>query len=295
MRCAVKPTVNPDTDVCTTYLYSEPNAKFLTTDDTNFPVGIIRVGSSLMGESKLNDNTGIRTLYDSGASKSMIQKRLCQSHPLLQSAPRYKIAKRKIVVANDAIITVTEAIKLVVKMDGHVFEMIAYIAEFCKEFDFVFGLKSGVEIEASFHLAASEITFVSRSIALRATKQLNIPPGRTGSLTAVMTKVPANFTHAANACIKVDPMRKDGVMQTVKAEIIHGHLKIMIRNNSTQTLRLHSNHLIGYVDMRSVGYWHMTRTYMSRVLQPYFHTANSPTDPPSNREEKSEDKYQERY
>ena len=48
----------------------------------------------------------------------------------------------EVVVADDGVIKVTEAIQFMIKFHGHVFEFIAYLADMSDTFDFVIGQKS---------------------------------------------------------------------------------------------------------------------------------------------------------
>ena len=54
-----------------------------------------------------------------------------------------------VVVANDGVMKVTEAIQFMVKFHGHVFEFIAYLADMSESFDLVIGQKSMYDLEAS--------------------------------------------------------------------------------------------------------------------------------------------------
>ena len=55
--------------------------------------------------------------------------------------PHYAIQSIGVVVADDGVIRVTEAIQFIIKFHGHVFEFIAYLADMSDAFDFVIGQK----------------------------------------------------------------------------------------------------------------------------------------------------------
>ena len=76
------------------------------------------------------DGNGIKvtTLMDTGCSKPILNKKFYDKHPYLHQFPHYPLQAIGVIVANDGVIKVTEAIQFMVKFHGHVFEFIAYLA-----------------------------------------------------------------------------------------------------------------------------------------------------------------------
>ena len=58
----------------------------------------------------LVDKTPCFTLFDTGASKAMLNKKLYDEHPMLHHYPEYPINGQSIQVANDQLMTVKKAI-----------------------------------------------------------------------------------------------------------------------------------------------------------------------------------------
>ena len=67
------------------------------------------------------------------------------------------------IVADDGVIKVTEAIQFMIRFHGHVFEFIAYLADMSETFDFVIGQKSMYELEATVDYNNLAFTFLKRS------------------------------------------------------------------------------------------------------------------------------------
>ena len=92
-------------------------------------------------EGELMDGNGIKvtTLMDTGCSKPILNKKFYDKHPYLHQFPHYPLQAIGVVVANDGVIKVNEAIQFMVKFHGHVFEFIAYLADMSETFDLVIG------------------------------------------------------------------------------------------------------------------------------------------------------------
>ena len=97
------------------------------------------------------DGTHIKvtTLIDTGCSKPILNKKFYDKHPYLHEMPHYAIPSIGVIVADDGVIKVTEAIQFMIKFHGHVFEFIAYLADMSVTFDFVVGQKCMYELEAT--------------------------------------------------------------------------------------------------------------------------------------------------
>ena len=89
--------------------------------------------------------TGEQTLLPknslSGCSKPILNKKFYNKHPYLHQFLCYPLQAIGVIVANDGVIKVTEAIQFMVKFHGHVFEFIACLANMSESFDFIIGQK----------------------------------------------------------------------------------------------------------------------------------------------------------
>ena len=74
-------------------------------------------------------NIKVTTLMDTGCSKPILNKKFYHKLPFLQDMPHYPIQSIGVIVADDGVIKVTEAIQFMIKFHGHVFEFIAYLAD----------------------------------------------------------------------------------------------------------------------------------------------------------------------
>ena len=127
-------------------MWSQGDAKSQETE-TWFDMGIFPVDGTESTYGYLVDKTPCYTLFDTGASKAMLNKKVYDEHPILHHYPKYPINVQHIQVANDLLMTIKETIKFFISFGGHTFEIIAYLLPFTTAFDFIFGLKTMTETE----------------------------------------------------------------------------------------------------------------------------------------------------
>ena len=107
----------------------------------------------------LVEKTPCYTLFDTGTSKAMLNKKFYDKYPILHHYPKYPINVQPIQVAYDQLMTVKKAMKFLISFGGHTFEIIAYLLPFSTSFDFSFGLKTMIEIEGKSNHSKLESVF----------------------------------------------------------------------------------------------------------------------------------------
>ena len=107
MQHGLKKVFEPHVDISATHLCAKAQA-----NKTWFDMGIFPVDSRASTYGYLVDKTPCYTLFDTGASKAMLNKNFYDEHPILHCYPKYPINVQPIQVANDQLMTVKEAIKI---------------------------------------------------------------------------------------------------------------------------------------------------------------------------------------
>ena len=136
----------------------------------------------------------VTTLMDTGCSKPILNKRFYDKHPCLHQFPHYPLQAIGVVVANDGVIKVTEAIQFMIKLHGHVFEFIAYLADISESFDLVIDQKTMYELEASVDFNNLVFSFLKRSLPVYAVDNFNIRPGKTKDIVMELKDIPFKVT-----------------------------------------------------------------------------------------------------
>ena len=118
----------PHVDISATYLWFRDDAKSQSTK-TWFDMGIFPFDGRATTYGYLVDKTPCYTLFDTAASKAMLNKKFYDEHPILHHYPKYPINVQPIQVANDQLMTVKEA-TFFISFGGHTLEIIAYLLPF---------------------------------------------------------------------------------------------------------------------------------------------------------------------
>ena len=96
---------DPRVDISTTYLHSTPEGQVLQEDEMSvFPTGVIPLMGDLKTVGKLMNGTPCKTLFDSGATSSIISTSFYRRNKILHSYPKYNIPKINVKIANNSII-----------------------------------------------------------------------------------------------------------------------------------------------------------------------------------------------
>ena len=95
-----------------------------------------------------------------------------------------------VIVANDGVIKVTEAIQFMVRFHGRVFQFMAYLAAMSETFDFVIGQKSMYELEATVDYSNLSFSFLKRSLPVYAVDNFTVRPGKTKDITLELKDMP---------------------------------------------------------------------------------------------------------
>ena len=276
-RYDVKPSVitreqfDPNTCVTATYLWSEHNKSAMKVSSNHFDMGIIPMNlySELAGH--LLDNTRVRVLIDSGATKSLLSKEFYDRNPILHGYPRYKINPRGIKTAgkNAKVLPVTECVNLIIKLRGHVFLINAYIVpDMCEEYDFILGQKTMYELEAGPNFGTLNFSFVQRSLPLYTDQNINIEPGQAQTVKLRIKNCPREFKHGEVIC-NLKTSENHGSVQTILLPVRNRKVIVKMENETSTMWKIPLGGICGSADMRSVGYFHIDRDILHKLMMPH--------------------------
>ena len=149
------------------------------------------------------------------------------------------------------------------------FEIIAYLLPFSTAFDFIFGLKTMTEIEGKSNFSKLEFKFKKRSIDITPLKDIHLPVGQTTAIDCEMVKKPPDLSDGL-VVVKMKSQREDCLPQTLRVAVMNGKIHMNVKNTGQGDLHLLRGQNIGIVDLRSAGYYHITRDGIQRCLHERF-------------------------
>ena len=209
---------NPEHDISTTYLWSTQKGKEMAKPvkgswfmDGNIEMdmyGKMKEAYLLDGTpikfmgAKVEDCTPVRTLSDSGATKSMLNRNFYLKNKSLHKYPIYQIKPRTIKIANSQHIVVKECIHMMIRFGEHVFEIIAYLSDMLREYDMIIGQKTMYELEGGVSFGNMEFNFRMRSVDLSAVKDVKIAPGEKKTFELKLDECPDGLYDAKDLIVK---------------------------------------------------------------------------------------------
>jgi hypothetical protein len=265
---------DPAYDISATYLWSEKFSLDTKSPDSWFHTGIIPLNQYNMTSVFLADQSRLITLFDSGATKTLIGKAVVDSHPILKHCPRFKlINQRPFKMADNKVLVPIEAIQMVVKIGYHWFELFAFVIDLMDDIDLIIGQKSMLELEGCLNIRKLQFEFKQRSIPVFPNKTHRIAPGHTTYMNCTLDRVPPGLSDC-EVIIKLESKRADGVPQTEKVTIKGDEVRIGITNpmivEISPTIVIKHNQPVGIIDFRSAGYFHLSRQSLQNTLKDHF-------------------------
>ena len=134
-------------------------------------------------------------------------------------------------------------------------------------FDFVIGQKSMHELEATVDFNNLAFAFLKRSLPIYAVESFTVKPGKSKDIVLELKKIPfevhgyKDFPKAGVATVaKLKSAKENQMVQTL---ILHlednGKTTAQLTNHSNENWKINQGDMLGCLDMRSSGYFHVSR------------------------------------
>ena len=264
---SIKNVFDPGKCVATTYLWSEESA--ISENRGIFDMGKIamKMDSTVQGTLLTPDETKMEILIDSGATRALLNRDFYYKTPSLHDCPKYRLARPALIRTPDKThMVVQECIDLLVKIQGHVFKINAYILPHMDtSYDMILGQKPMYELEAGPDFGTLTFTFMKRSLGLATTKTIVIPPRKWSKVSLEIRGCPKEFRNGKAVCNMITNFKKLGV-QTMFLPVKNGKVQLQMENNTEFAWKIPTNSICGSIDMRSVGFFMIKRERLERVL-----------------------------
>ena len=274
IKIAQREHINPDADLGVTYLCSRKGAEFAQNTDSTFPIGQITLNHHCETQGNLYDGTPIRILVDTGATKNMLGMEYYKKNEALHEFPVYKIKPRKIMLGDAAVVKVNKIIVMNLMIGGHLFEFVACLMEnFTEACDFIIGIKSLFEIEGNINMPHLKLNFKVRTAPIYATKTLRIIPNKEDFMLGHVSDLPLDFSYDKTSAIcKMVQGDLCKPLSTLTLPIQRGKVPLQCVNKSSNKLiNIQKGDIVGFVDLRSCGYFHLPRTSIKRYMFGSYH------------------------
>ena len=274
INAVIDENFDPNRHITTTYLWTNRSGRLLEpkitiTEASWFPEGSFQITTKGETTGYLLDGTPIRvkTLVDSGATKPILNTKFYNRTEFLHQYPKFKIKARKIKVADGRMIVIDECVNMLISFGSHVFEMVVYLLDMDENFDFIIGQKAMYELEGGPNFGTLSFHFLMRSIPLKAMREVTVRPGESKLYGVQMLAVPPDFK-GGTGVIKLRSENQGFLPQTLKLQVDKkGRGLIRAHNEGDQTWTINLGETMGSIDMRSLGYFHISRDTIVETLE----------------------------
>ena len=248
---------NEAIDVSMTYLgWCTINCKNPFKLEEPFPVNSICYATGV-----LMDNKVVQVIIDTSAVRSLMTRKLFNSCPSLHTLVRDKPHIPYVVVGNGAKIYSEFIIPVPIRFENHWFEVYTVVTDVIGSDLFLIGVKSLKEIEARVCTHTNHVYFLNRSAFLYPIHKYVLPPKGWRTI-----KLKVSFPGRLGGMAIAKLYRNSNVPETVPIPIKNNYTYIDISNNNNNALTLNTNKHLGIIDVRSLGYFHISLEYFKRTL-----------------------------
>ena len=136
----------------------------------------VQLNALFMATGCLLDQTPVRMLFDTGASKGYMTKSFYMANQSLHKIPKYSTSSNGIMAGNGQYVPVLFVIPVVVSVCRHLFKIYTIVAEIYEGIGLVFGMKNMVETEGVLSARDSTFKFISRSTPISTMDKLCVQP-----------------------------------------------------------------------------------------------------------------------
>ena len=250
-------------------------------NDMHFKQGRFPINLQAESQGELKkDGTNIKVtnLKDNGCSKPILNSKFCNKHPYLHKLPHYPIQSIGVIVTDGGVIKVIETIQFMIRFHGHVFKFIEYLADMSETFDFIIGQKSMYELEATVDYNNLAFSFLKISLPVYAVDDFIVKPGKAKDIALELKDIPSKVhsykdlpTPRVPSVAKLKSANEDQLVQTI---ILHlsenGKTTFQLTNHSNENWKIKQGEMLGCLDMRSSGYFHVSRDTLQQIMKSSF-------------------------
>ena len=258
-----------NSDLSTTYLgKSDRSKKDKHKAEESFPIS---EQGYILG--KLLDKTERQLLLDTGASKSFMSKSFYMHCKLLHSLPKFASKTQRIQVGNGQFVSVLFVIPVIIEVNRHRFEISTLISEIHENVDIVFGIKNVFKLEGGINSWDCCFKFLKRSLPIFPKECVVLKPKE-----QKLIKVKAPFIDDISGLAIINFL--DGSTYStmlIKLKFTCNAEVIDIVNNSTETIIVKPEEMIGIVDLRSLGYYKIKQGILQQNLSKYYRLERAET------------------
>ena len=250
-------------DVSTTFIG-------LVQDDDNEsqyqPEQSFRFDARSCTQGSLPNGEKFKILIDTGASRSYLSYAFYLECEYLRALPRHKPMGSRVYMGNGDWVPAQFIIPIIFHVGNCAFEVYTLVCKTSTS-DFIWGMKNIVETEGVICTHSMEYRFLNRSPKLFCKMPISLPPDGSQHILQLGIEFPCEVSGQAIVKLLLAPKKS---LHTIKVPIRRNSLTIWVSNHSKEAIKHPAGSIIGLVDIRSLGYFHVGLEQLKRnILKEY--------------------------
>ena len=265
VQACLSVTANHDetTDVSTTFigLVTEQSEHPTYTPEHSFPFDTRScVKASLPNGEKFN------ILIDTGATRNYLSYGFYLECEYLKQLPKFKPLGPRVYMGNGEWVPTIHIIPVIFHVGNCAFEVFTLVCKMTSS-DFIWGMKNVVETKGVICTRSMEYKFLNRSPKLISKNPIDFPADGSKHSIDLKLDFPKEVSGQAIVKLLIAPRR---VLHTIKAPIVCNAIQLQISNLSKTPIIHLKGTVVGIVDIRSLGYFHIGMDQLKKtVLKEY--------------------------
>ena len=217
-------------------------------------------------EGILPNGEKFRILIDTGATRSYVSYTFYLESEYLRTLPKYTPSKPRVYMGNGEWTPAMCIIPMTFNIGNCAFEVYTVVCRITTS-EYIWGMKNIVETEGVLCSRTMTYKFLNRSPRLIAKHSFDLPPDGTQKKVEFNVEFPKELSGHAVLKLMLAPRQS---LQTIKAPIIRNTVCLQISNHSKTLIHHDANAVVGLVDVRSLGYFHVGMDQLKRnILKDY--------------------------
>ena len=222
---------------------------------------------------ELIDGTECEILIDTGASKPYMSKSYCMQCKSLHTMPKFTSTTRRIQVGNGQYVGVLFVIPVIIMIQKHRFEIFMLVSEIHENVDLVLEIKNLFELEGMIDSRDSCLSLLNRSIPFFAKEEVEVKPKEQKLITVEAPFIEDISRMAITKLLDT----KSYVALTLKLKFIRNRATLKVMNSTQEKVTFNPDHVVGIVDLRSLGYYKIKQGVLQQNLSHCYHLGSAET------------------
>ena len=217
-------------------------------------------------EGILPNGEKFKILIDTGATCSYLAYTFYLESEYLHSLPKYTPALPHIYMGNGEWTPALFIVPVTFNVGNCAFEVYTLVCRMMSS-DFIWGMKNIVETEGILCSRTMSYKFLNRSPRLLAKHAFDLPPDGSQQKVELNVEFPKELSGQAVIKLLLAPRQS---LQTIKAPIIRNTVCLQISNHSKALIHHDASSVVGLVDVRSLGYFHVGMDQLKRNILKHY-------------------------